>query len=192
MIDGDSASWGNEPLARLIEQDQLAVYRHRGYWQNMSTLRREGSPAEAVGPRPWRREAARVSRPASQHPTNNIARPFACAERSHVGLNAAMLKGDRQLAASKADAVASQSECEAVQFIVMPIQRWSCRGSSGATHASLSSTLQSAPCAPEHSQRCSRNFGNSRPHRRRSMATGVCSFSRNDARKFDASSRPTN
>jgi glucose-1-phosphate cytidylyltransferase len=39
VIDGDATSWENEPLARLIEQDQLAVYRHRGYWQNMDTLR---------------------------------------------------------------------------------------------------------------------------------------------------------
>jgi len=39
LIDDDSTSWENEPLARLIEQDQLAVYRHRGYWQNMDTLR---------------------------------------------------------------------------------------------------------------------------------------------------------
>jgi glucose-1-phosphate cytidylyltransferase len=39
VIDGDATSWENEPLARLIEQDQLAVYSHRGYWQNMDTLR---------------------------------------------------------------------------------------------------------------------------------------------------------
>jgi glucose-1-phosphate cytidylyltransferase len=39
LIDDDSTTWENEPLARLIEQDQLAVYRHRGYWQNMDTLR---------------------------------------------------------------------------------------------------------------------------------------------------------
>ena len=39
FIDGDATSWENEPLARLVEQDQLAVYRHRGYWQNMDTLR---------------------------------------------------------------------------------------------------------------------------------------------------------
>ncbi len=38
-IDGDETSWEHEPLARLIDQDQLAVYRHRGYWQNMDTLR---------------------------------------------------------------------------------------------------------------------------------------------------------
>jgi glucose-1-phosphate cytidylyltransferase len=35
MIEGDSTSWENELLARLIQQDQLAVYRHHGYWQNM-------------------------------------------------------------------------------------------------------------------------------------------------------------
>lgn len=39
LVDGDSTSWESEPLTRLIEQDQLAVYRHRGYWQNMDTLR---------------------------------------------------------------------------------------------------------------------------------------------------------
>jgi glucose-1-phosphate cytidylyltransferase len=39
MIEGDSTSWGSELLARLIQQDQLAVYRHHGYWQNMDTLR---------------------------------------------------------------------------------------------------------------------------------------------------------
>jgi len=38
-IDDDSTSWEHEPLARLIERDQLAVYRHQGYWQNMDTLR---------------------------------------------------------------------------------------------------------------------------------------------------------
>jgi glucose-1-phosphate cytidylyltransferase len=38
-IDGDSTSWENEPLARLIDRDQLAVYRHHGYWQSMDTLR---------------------------------------------------------------------------------------------------------------------------------------------------------
>jgi glucose-1-phosphate cytidylyltransferase len=39
LIDGDDTVWEQEPLRRLIEQDQLAVYRHRGYWQNMDTLR---------------------------------------------------------------------------------------------------------------------------------------------------------
>jgi glucose-1-phosphate cytidylyltransferase len=39
LIDDDSTSWENEPLARLSEQDQLTVYRHHGYWQCMDTLR---------------------------------------------------------------------------------------------------------------------------------------------------------
>jgi glucose-1-phosphate cytidylyltransferase len=38
-IDDDSTSWENEPLSRLIDRDQLAVYRHHGYWQSMDTLR---------------------------------------------------------------------------------------------------------------------------------------------------------
>jgi glucose-1-phosphate cytidylyltransferase len=63
VIDGDSTSWENEPLARLIEQDQLAVYRHRGYWQNMDTVRDKmilqeqwdsGDPAWCV----WEKQAS--------------------------------------------------------------------------------------------------------------------------------------
>ncbi|WP_298960272.1 glucose-1-phosphate cytidylyltransferase [uncultured Methylobacterium sp.] len=38
-IDDDASVWEQAPLARLIDQDQLAVYRHHGYWQNMDTLR---------------------------------------------------------------------------------------------------------------------------------------------------------
>ena len=55
LIDGDSTSWENEPLARLIDQDQLAVYRHRGYWQNMDTLRDKAVLQELwdTGKPPW-------------------------------------------------------------------------------------------------------------------------------------------
>jgi glucose-1-phosphate cytidylyltransferase len=54
-IDGDSTSWENEPLARLIDRDQLAVYRHRGYWQNMDTLRDKAVLQELwdTGKPPW-------------------------------------------------------------------------------------------------------------------------------------------
>jgi glucose-1-phosphate cytidylyltransferase len=38
LIAGDNTTWENEPLARLIDQDQLAVYRHQGYWRNMDSL----------------------------------------------------------------------------------------------------------------------------------------------------------
>jgi len=55
LIDDDSISWENEPLARLVEQDQLAVYRHRGYWQNMDTLRDKAVLQEQwdSGAPPW-------------------------------------------------------------------------------------------------------------------------------------------
>ena len=58
LIDDDSTSWENEPLTRLSEQDQLAVYRHHGYWQNMDTLRGQNGPAGAVGH--WKTTLARV------------------------------------------------------------------------------------------------------------------------------------
>jgi glucose-1-phosphate cytidylyltransferase len=39
VVEGDSTSWETDLLARLIQQDQLAVYRHHGYLQKMDTLR---------------------------------------------------------------------------------------------------------------------------------------------------------
>lgn len=55
VIDGDSTSWENEPLAQLIDRDQLAVYRHHGYWQNMDTLRDKAVLQELwdTGNPPW-------------------------------------------------------------------------------------------------------------------------------------------
>lgn len=38
-IDGDSTVWEEEPLTGLVNDGQLAVYRHDGFWQNMDTLR---------------------------------------------------------------------------------------------------------------------------------------------------------
>ncbi len=38
-IDGDETVWEREPLERLAVDNELAVYRHRGFWQNMDTLR---------------------------------------------------------------------------------------------------------------------------------------------------------
>jgi glucose-1-phosphate cytidylyltransferase len=38
-IDGDDTTWEREPLERLARDGQLAAYRHRGFWQNMDTLR---------------------------------------------------------------------------------------------------------------------------------------------------------
>ena len=38
-IEGDDTVWEEGPLRQLVKDDQLAVYRHEGYWQNMDTLR---------------------------------------------------------------------------------------------------------------------------------------------------------
>jgi glucose-1-phosphate cytidylyltransferase len=38
-IDGDDTTLEREPLERLAEEGRLVAYRHRGYWQNMDTLR---------------------------------------------------------------------------------------------------------------------------------------------------------
>jgi glucose-1-phosphate cytidylyltransferase len=39
LIDGDSTIWELEPMNRLVEMNQLAAFRHRGFWQAMDTLR---------------------------------------------------------------------------------------------------------------------------------------------------------
>ena len=38
-IAGDETVWEREPLERLAQEGRLAAYRHRGYWQNMDSLR---------------------------------------------------------------------------------------------------------------------------------------------------------
>lgn len=38
-IEGDETSWEREPLERLAQDNRLAAFKHRGYWQNMDTLR---------------------------------------------------------------------------------------------------------------------------------------------------------
>ncbi len=39
FIDSDAAVWEREPLERLAAEDQLAVFRHHGFWQAMDTQR---------------------------------------------------------------------------------------------------------------------------------------------------------
>lgn len=39
FIEGDATSWEREPLERLAAENQLSIYRHRGFWQPMDTLR---------------------------------------------------------------------------------------------------------------------------------------------------------
>jgi glucose-1-phosphate cytidylyltransferase len=38
-IAGEQTIWEREPMQKLAQQGQLAAYRHRGYWQNMDSLR---------------------------------------------------------------------------------------------------------------------------------------------------------
>ena len=39
MIEDDDTIWEDQPLRRLVEQQQLAAYVHDGFWQAMDTLR---------------------------------------------------------------------------------------------------------------------------------------------------------
>lgn len=39
LIEGDSDSWEGGPLSQLAASGSLSVYKHRGYWQAMDTLR---------------------------------------------------------------------------------------------------------------------------------------------------------
>jgi len=55
-IDGDATVWENQPLERLAREGQLAVHRHRGFWQPMDTLR-DRTHLEAMwaaGKAPWK------------------------------------------------------------------------------------------------------------------------------------------
>lgn len=38
-IDNDNAGWEQKPLERLAKEGQLAVYKHKDFWQPMDTLR---------------------------------------------------------------------------------------------------------------------------------------------------------
>ena len=39
LIGEDSTIWEREPLEKLAMREQLSVYKHRGFWQPMDTLR---------------------------------------------------------------------------------------------------------------------------------------------------------
>jgi glucose-1-phosphate cytidylyltransferase len=56
VIDGDSTSWENEPLARLVAADQLRAFEHSGFWQAMDTLREKNflESLWAAGRAPWK------------------------------------------------------------------------------------------------------------------------------------------
>ncbi|HUR86494.1 MAG TPA: glucose-1-phosphate cytidylyltransferase [Solirubrobacteraceae bacterium] len=55
FIAGDDTKWEEEPLRELAARGELTVYRHRGFWQAMDTLR-ERNELEALwasGRAPW-------------------------------------------------------------------------------------------------------------------------------------------
>jgi glucose-1-phosphate cytidylyltransferase len=55
-IAGDTTVWESEPMERLSREDQLAAYRHSGFWQPMDTLRDRHYLEDlwASGNPPWR------------------------------------------------------------------------------------------------------------------------------------------
>lgn len=55
LIDGDETSWELEPLLKLVEDENLMVYKHDGFWQPMDTLRDKNYLEElwATNP-PWK------------------------------------------------------------------------------------------------------------------------------------------
>lgn len=55
-IDGDNTIFEKEPLCRLVEENQLAGYVHKGFWQCMDTLREKQQLEKlwASGNAPWK------------------------------------------------------------------------------------------------------------------------------------------
>ena len=55
-IEGDATVWERQPLERLAKEEQLAAYRHGGFWQCMDTLRDVQLLERlwAEGQAPWR------------------------------------------------------------------------------------------------------------------------------------------
>ena len=68
-IEGDATVWEEEPLKGLVARGELAVYHHKGFWQNMDTLRDKHVLQELwdSGQAPWKiwdRAATAASRAA--------------------------------------------------------------------------------------------------------------------------------
>ena len=55
-VDGDATVWEQEPLKGLVRDGQLSVYHHKGFWQNMDTLRDKHVLQEMwdSGKAPWK------------------------------------------------------------------------------------------------------------------------------------------
>lgn len=56
LIEDDATTWERQPLEELAAAQQLSVYKHRGFWQPMDTLREKNNLEElwASGKAPWK------------------------------------------------------------------------------------------------------------------------------------------
>jgi len=55
-IDGDETMWEHAPLKRLVKENQLSAFTHKGFWQPMDTLRDKTRLEELwrSGKAPWK------------------------------------------------------------------------------------------------------------------------------------------
>ena len=55
-IEDDATSWESAPLKGLAVDGELAIFKHKGFWQPMDTLRDKNQLEELwdVGKAPWR------------------------------------------------------------------------------------------------------------------------------------------
>lgn len=56
LLDGDATSWERDPLEQLARENQLAAFRHPGFWRPMDTLRDKQYLEELwqSGTAPWK------------------------------------------------------------------------------------------------------------------------------------------
>jgi len=56
FIDGDETAWEREPVERLAKKNQLAVFKHEGFWSAMDTMRDKTFLEQlwAEGQAPWK------------------------------------------------------------------------------------------------------------------------------------------
>lgn len=56
QLEGDDSSWEGEALVDLAKSDQLAAYKHEGFWQPMDTLREKNllNKLWSEGRAPWK------------------------------------------------------------------------------------------------------------------------------------------
>ena len=61
VIDDDLTVWEQQPMNRLVEQGQLAAFRHNGFWLPMDSSRQDG-PGTTLGERRGTLESVGLTR----------------------------------------------------------------------------------------------------------------------------------